>query len=133
MTTDNLANLLSRKQTITSIIYGAVLWFIAAMLIQVIGVRITTDLTALIATYVLVIPGTIPALLLGKAVMRLEKRQLPTSVAIITATALLLDGIAVNFARSLYNPDPTAVLTGAAVILWGAGVGLVLSFAMSRD
>jgi hypothetical protein len=62
--------------------------------------------------------------------MGLSTSQLSHAVVVITATALLLDGLAFNFFRSLYGSDLSTVIAGSALILWGAGIGLVLGIVM---
>jgi hypothetical protein len=127
-----MTNPLSQTQIIASILYGAVLWFLAAMIVRYIGPMGAFVGTALVITYALVIPGTVPAIWLGQKMMGLAKDQLAKSVMIITTCALLLDGLAMNFARGLYGPDPVITAAGAGLIFWGAGVGLVLGIMMER-
>lgn len=123
---------LSQKQVIISTIYGALLWFVAAMIVRYIGPMGAFEGEALVITYALVIPGTVPFLMLEQKLMGLAKGQLAGSVMVITATALLLDGLALNFFRGLYGNDRLIIMAGAALIMWGAGVGLVLGMVMAR-
>jgi Family of unknown function (DUF5367) len=124
---------LNKKQFIISVTYGAVLWFIAAMIVRYIGPMGAFDGTALIVSYALVVPGTVPFILIAQKLIGLEKTQIARSVMIITTTALLLDGIALNFFAGLYGSDPAIVMAGAALIMWGAGVGLLLGLIMGKD
>jgi hypothetical protein len=124
---------LNKKQFIISVTYGAVLWFIAAMIVRYIGPMGAFDGTALIVSYALVVPGTVPFILIAQKLIGLEKTQIARSVMIITTTALLLDGIALNFFAGLYGSDPAIVMAGAALIMWGAGVGLLLGLIMGED
>jgi len=71
--------------------------------------------------------GTVPFVLLARRIGRLAPGQLVPAYALATATALLLDGLAISFARPLYGSDPTGA---AAAILWGAGMGIMLSFVL---
>ena len=112
-------------------LYGAVLWFLAAMLVRTIGPMGALDGSARIITYALVIPGTIPAIWIGRAMAGLARDQTATALIVITATALLLDGIAHAWFPNLYGSDPALIVKGAAVIFWGAGVGLVLGLIMN--
>jgi hypothetical protein len=124
---------LNKKQFIISVTYGAVLWFIAAMIVRYIGPMGAFDGTALIVSYALVVPGTVPFILIGQKLIGLEKTQVARSIMIITTTALLLDGIALNFFAGLYGSDPAIIMEGAALIMWGAGVGLLLGLIMGED
>ncbi len=124
---------LLRRQVFILAFYGAVLWFLAAVLVRTIMPMGAMNGPAVFATYALVVPGTVPAIWLARRIARLTPGQLPGAILIVTATALLLDGLAFALSPSLYGTDPTLVIKGAAVIFWGAGVGLALSHAMDRD
>jgi hypothetical protein len=75
-------------------IYGAVLWFLAAMLVRTIGPMGALDGVSGIIVYALVIPGTIPAIIAARPLAKLRRDQTVTGISIVTATALLLDGVA---------------------------------------
>jgi hypothetical protein len=122
---------LTAKQVIILALYGAVLWFLAAILVRTIGPMGALDGFGRWITYALVIPGTVPAIWIGRALAKLERDQTAIALIVITATALLLDGIAHAWFPSLYGSDPALIVKGAAVIFWGAGVGLVLGLIMN--
>ena len=113
-------------------IYGVVLWFLAAMLVRVLAPIGALSGVWQGVTYVLIVPGTVPAIWIARALAKLARGQTAMGILIVTAMALLLDGTAFAWFPALYGPDPAHWLTGAAVILWGAGVGLVLGIFMSR-
>lgn len=123
---------LSRNQTCILLAFGVLLWFGAAMLVRLLVPMGALDGAARLVTYALVVPGTIPAVLVAQRLARLDRQQTAKGITIVTATALLLDGVAFAWFPSLYGPDPALHLAGAAVILWGAGVGLVLGLMMSK-
>ena len=58
--------------------------------------------------------------------------QIFTGVAVVTATALLIDGIVVAWFPAVYGGALPQVTNCAAAILWGAGVGLVLAFMLNK-
>jgi hypothetical protein len=122
---------LTTKQVIILALYGAALWFVAAMLVRTIGPMGALDGFGRVITYALVIPGTVPAIWIGRTLAKLELDQTAISLIVITATALLLDGIAHAWFPSLYGSDPALIVKGAAAIFWGAGVGLVLGLIMN--
>ncbi len=124
---------LSEKQMIILALYGAALWFLAAMIVRVIAPLGGLSGVWQIVTYALVVPGTVPAIWIARAVAGLARGQTAMGILIVTAAALLLDGVAFAWFPTLYGPDPTHWLAGAAVVFWGAGVGLVLVMLMSRD
>lgn len=106
--------------------YGSVLWFAAAMILRMIG---PIEGATVGIVYGLTVVGTVPFVLLAKPIARLRPDQLAMAITVVTATALLLDGIAVSQFRALYGSHPT---DAAAAILWGAGVGLVLAMIFNR-
>jgi hypothetical protein len=121
---------LSMTQIIISALFGASLWFLAAMIVRALGpIGALAGVTRMI-TYALVIPGTVPAVIMGQKLARLARGQILPGVAVMTMTALLLDGVAFAWFPALYSRDPAILIAGAAVILWGAGIGLVIGFVM---
>ena len=112
--------------------YGTVLWFAAAMLVRNIGPMGAFDGAWGILTYALVIPGTVPAILAARPLAKLSGVQTVAGIAVVTATALLLDGVAHAWFPQIYGTDPALIVKGAAAIFWGAGVGLVLAFIMNK-
>jgi hypothetical protein len=101
------------SQTLILAGFGALLWF-------------EGSLRALL--YALIIPGTWPFILVAEKLARLGRDQIALGVAVVTAAAALLDGIALAWFPSLYGADPSLVTASGAAILWGVGVGLVLGF-----
>lgn len=83
-------------------------------------------------TYALIVPGTLPFVVLTRAVVKLRPDQMAIGISVVTATALLIDGIVVAWFPAVYGGALPQVTNSAAAILWGAGVGLVLSFIMNR-
>lgn len=114
------------------ILIGALLWFIAAMILRVVGPIGAFEGFNRILTYGLIIPGTVPFLLLSVRLAGLRRNQIATGVAMITATAALLDGIALGWFPALYGTDADQVANSGAAILWGVGVGLVLALVLNR-
>jgi hypothetical protein len=112
--------------------YGIVLWFAAAMLVRTIGPMGVLDGGWSILTYALVIPGTVPTILAARPLAKLGGDQTLIGIVIVTATALLLDGIAHAWFPAIYGKDPALIVKGAAAIFWGAGVGLVLALFMNK-
>jgi hypothetical protein len=131
MTDTSQTQPLSTQQIIILALYGALLWFIAAILVRTIGPMGALDGSARVITYALVIPGTVPAIWIGRMLAKLRRDQTAFSILVITASALLLDGIAHAWFPDIYGTDPVLRVKGAAVIFWGAGVGLVLGLIMN--
>ena len=124
---------LSTRQTGTLAVIGAVLWFIAAILLRNIGPWGAFEGGNRVLLYALTIPGTIPFIWMTQRLARLASNQIAIGIAIVTATALLLDGVAVAWFPQLYGNELAQVTSSAAAILWGAGVGLMLAFLMNKE
>ena len=120
-----------RQMTMLAVI-GAVYWFVAAMIVRgtASGWVGNDALTALV--FGLIVVGTVPALLLGYQLASVGRNHAAIGAAIMTGTASLLDGLALTWMPSLYGATPEVVLGGAAAILWGAGVALVLGMVIER-
>lgn len=123
---------LSAKQVMIVSITGAVLWFGAALLMRKVVKLDVYEGLGVAVVYALTIPGTIPFVILLRKLASLRGDQLAIGYTVATAAALLLDGLAFAFCPSLYADNPADGLQAAAAILWGAGVGLVLSIVMNR-
>jgi hypothetical protein len=132
MTAPSRPAALSPGQTGFFIAYGALLWFAAALLVRFLEPTSALQGGMRVLTYLLVIPGTVPFVLIGRKLTKLVAGQVVPAMTIATATALLLDGMAVAWIPWLYGTTESHVLAGAAVILWGGGVGLVLGFVYDR-
>jgi hypothetical protein len=120
------------QQIVILAIFGALLWFVAAMLVRFLGPVGALDGASRVVTYALVIPGTIPFVMMTRTLAKLGRDQTLAGISVVTAAALLLDGIAHAWFPAIYGSDPALLVAGAAVIFWGAGVGLVLGFLMDR-
>jgi hypothetical protein len=112
--------------------YGVMLWFGAAMLLRTLGPLGVFDGAAHFILYLLVIPGTWPFLLIAQRIAGLARTQMGLGVAIVTASAALLDGLAFAWFPGLYSADPVMATASAGAILWGVGVGLVLGLVMNK-
>jgi hypothetical protein len=113
-------------------VIGAALWFGAAVLLRSLAGAGWLEGEARALVYAFVIPGTIPFVMLTQALARLRAEQVAIGVAMVTATALLLDGAAVAWFPQLYGDTDARVLAASAAVLWGAGVAIMLGFAWNR-
>ena len=123
---------LTHRQVWIAALNGAVLWLAAALLLRWLGPMGIHDGAARVILYALVVPGTYPFNLLIKAIARLERGQMVQALALGTAVATLLDGIALAWFPTLYGIGIEMHMGAATVILWGAGVGILLAFWMDR-
>lgn len=123
---------LTRRQGITLVTVGIVLWFLAAMLLRALGPTGIYEGSARIRLYVLVIPGTWPFVLMTARLAGLAPGQALPGLAIVTGTAALLDGIALAWVPQIYGDSAELVAGAGGAILWGAGVGLALALVHDR-
>lgn len=115
------------------ILTGAALWLFAAVILRVVGPMGALEGSARAITYALVVPGTLPFVWMTRTLAKLRHDQVALGVAVVTATALLIDGVVVAWFPVVYGGSPPQVTNSAAAILWGAGVGLVLAFIFNKE
>jgi hypothetical protein len=123
---------LSASQTLRCVVLGIILWAVAVVIIRLLAPMGALEGAARVWTYLLVIPGTFPFLLVSKRVAGLPADRTAVGIAVMTAAAVLLDGIALAWLPWLYGDTVEVIAAAGAVILWGGGVGLVLGFLMNR-
>ena len=123
---------LSTPQIVMLVALGAVLWFLAAIMLRALAPLGIYDGSNRILLYALVIPGTFPFVLIARKLARLAPDQMAIALAIATAAATLLDGLALAWFPGLYGSNTAQIAGAGAAILWGAGVGLVMGITMNR-
>ncbi len=119
-------------QTVALVVLGAALWFLAALILRLIAPMGALEGTMRAVTYALVIPCTLPFVLLVRFLVGLRSDQLFTGVGVATMTALIIDGIVIAYLPAIYGGSLPQVTSCAAIILWGAGVGMLLAFIFNR-
>jgi hypothetical protein len=123
---------LTQRQTLLLVATGAALWFVAAVLLRIIAPMGALEGTMRGVSYALVIPGTLPFVFLTRWIARLRDDQMGIGIALATMTALLIDGIVVAWFPAVYGEHLPQVTNCAAIILWGAGVAILLGFFMNK-
>ncbi len=123
---------LTTRQIILLVIIGVVLWFLAATLLRYLGPLGIYEGGWRLFLYAAIIPGTYPFVVMTRKIVRLEYHQIGLGYSLATAAAVLCDGIALAWFPVLYGTAPELIAGAGAVILWGAGVGMVLGFVMNR-
>lgn len=123
---------LSSTAIATLVAMGAVYWFAAALVVRWTAANWVSNNAATGLVFGLIIVVTLPALMLGMRLANVARDRAQLSATIMTGAALLLDGVALTWAPSLYGTDPAIVLGGAASIMWGAGVALTLGIVLEQ-
>lgn len=124
---------LTSGQTILLMAIGAALWLFAAMILRIVAPMGALEGSARAMTYALIIPGTLPFVWLTQLLAKLRCDQIAIGVAVVTATALLIDGIVVAWFPVIYGSELPQVTNCAAAILWGAGVAMALAFIVNKE
>lgn len=123
---------LSTSQIVTMAIFGAVVWFVAGMALGYLGPMGIYEGTNRAVLYALIVPGTVPFVMLARRIGGLASNQIAIAYAVATTVAMLLDGLALAWFPALYGGTPEMVAGAGATILWGAGVGQLLAFLFNR-
>jgi hypothetical protein len=123
-------NALNNQQLLVVSSLGVFFWFAFAMLIQLGNrLRIFGGMIGAL-TFLGSIPVAWLLILVIKAMAKLAAGQIFTGLGISSAIAGLCDGIALTWLPSLYGNEASTALLGAAYILWGVGVILILAYVM---
>jgi hypothetical protein len=115
----------SQKRNI-SIALGAALWFTAAMIVHFLPQLMDGGIGTLIM-FVVSIPNALITLWLFEKLVKPVPGELLPSMVWGMLTALLLDGTVISFAPQIYAGVSSATQYGAALIMFGAGVILLLT------
>jgi|GEM_PF-4304286 hypothetical protein len=112
------------------ILWGAALWGVG-----VLGLRWVASFDALtglgqISVYIAIVIGTIPLIPLTLRIAGLPRAATVPAVAIVSMTALLIDGIVIGYQPWVYSTDPAVARACAGALLWAVGVALALGFLM---
>ena len=123
---------LTRRQILISAGIGAVLFLVFALLITLVGPMGVFDGMNRVWLYLAAIPITWPTPPMLRRLAGLAPDQHALGMAVGTAAATLLDGLALAWTPWLYADTIELVAAAGAVILWGAGVGLALGLVFDR-
>lgn len=123
---------LTGRQIAISILLGIILWFVAAMILRIVGPMGALDGWARAVTFALVVPGTVPFVYVFRRVAGLVGEQLLIGIAIGTMAAAFADGVALSWLPALYGEGADQLAGSGATILWGVGVVLMLAHVIGR-
>jgi hypothetical protein len=108
---------------------GIIAWFNAVMIIRFLGEScLTANNPNLIWMFILAFPITALTIYLTKIISKLPYSELLRPIVIMTFTATFCDGIALVWFRQIYSDSFEIALHGAALILWGVGLGLLFAY-----
>ena len=108
---------------------GIIAWFNAVMIIRFLGESCLTENNPNLKwMFLLAFPVTALTIFLIKIISKLPYSELLRPIVIMTFTATTCDGIALIWFRQIYSESFIIALYGAALILWGVGLGLLFAY-----
>ncbi len=124
---------MKKSKLLLFVALGAAFWYQAALIINFFGGAVfSTGNPKLILFFFLAIPVTIASMYITALICKLKMHELLKPVVVMTFTATFLDAGALVGFRKLYSSSFEVAMHGAAWILWGVGIGLLLAFYFER-
>lgn len=121
------AGRLRRGQVLILAALSVLFWFMAALFIRYGVPAGSFGGVASAALFVLTVPTACLLIWTTRRVAALRPDQLVSGVALTSAVAMLCDGVALTWFPALYGGNPATHYLGAAWLLWGVGVILILA------
>ena len=122
---------ISRKTTLLYVFLGAFFWFVAAMFIKYGGPGIFQEGSHwIIVLFAATLPLSWAFIRLTLAIGGVKTSDALAPVAIMCATGMMMDGIAISHFPALYGDSSGHVALGAAWLLWGVGVLITMALYM---
>ncbi len=124
---------MKKSKLLLFVALGAAFWYQAALIINFFDEGVfSVGNPKLILFFFLAIPITIASMYITALICKLKMHELLKPVVVMTFTATFLDAIALVLFRKLYSDSFEVAMHGAAWILWGVGIGLLLAFYFER-
>lgn len=118
---------LSGRQLVLLVLLGIGFWLAGVGIVRLIAPLGALQDPWRALSYALLVLGTLPAVWLTGRLAGVPRHALLQAVGVVTAAALVLDGIVFGWMPQVYATGAEAQLQAAAFILWGGAVGLVLA------
>lgn len=123
-------NPLGAKPVTILIVWGALLWASGVLILRwLVSIDALHGMPQIVA-YALIVAGTIPLIPMTPRLAGLSRSDTVSAIAVVSMTALLIDGIVIGYFPALYSTDPMQARACAGALLWAVGVALALGFAM---
>ena len=108
---------------------GIAFWFSAAMIVRVLGDAVLTENNPYLPVmFAVIVPITLAFMYITRLVSGYQFHELLKPFVVMTATATFFDGVALIYFTELYANSYEVALHGAALILFGAGMGLLFTY-----
>ncbi|WP_108811728.1 hypothetical protein [Sphingorhabdus sp. Alg231-15] len=111
---------------------GAILWFIAAMIIQFFPDMFLGGTTGMIL-FLISIPGTWITVYLMMKVTGLQREHIFSATCVGAVTAMFLDGVAITWLPQLYGGTGDHLANGAAWLLFGVALFMTCAAIIGRQ
>lgn len=112
---------------------GVVIWLAFLIFIRLVGSSVfSVGNPLLIVFFIAAFPLLWVTIIALAPIFGVPVRKMFMPVVVMTLTALMIDGIAIGFI-DLYGSSDDQVRAAAAYLLWGAGVGLLVSLWVSGE
>ena len=121
--------MLSKVQITRLLALSVALWVVATLYIRLLPNALTNPIQGSFG-FITTLPIAWFSVWLIMAVGGLSNDELLLGVAIVGASAMMIDGAALRWFPDVYGIDPLAVRLGAAWLFWGYGVSLAVALAM---
>ena len=112
---------------------GVVVWLLGALLLRFLAPLGAYNGLGRVLMYALIIPGTLPLVLPLPVLAGIRRSAIAAGTAIVVASAILMDGIALAWFPVLYGETVAQHAGAGAAILWGGAIALFLGFLCTRD
>lgn len=110
---------------------GVVVWLAFLILIRLLGTAVFTIGNPLLPViFIAALPMILVTIYVVSAITGVALRDMPIPVFVMTFVALLLDGLSVGF-TGLYGETHEQVRASSAFLLWGGGLGMVVSLLLA--
>lgn len=120
------------RQLAIIVVTGITVWFIGALVCRWVGDAGWFAGPARWIVYAALIPGTLPVLIVMRAIAALRSDQMALASAVATAAAIALDSIALVVMPELYAATTDNLAASGAAILWGGAVAIGLGCWLNR-
>ena len=122
--------MLTRIQIAKLVALSLGFWVLATLYIRLLPNALVSPIQGSLG-FITTVPVAWLSVRLTKAVGGLAPDQLLAGVTVVGATAMMIDGVALRWFSGVYGSADLTVRLGAAWLLWGYGVSLLIALIMA--
>jgi Family of unknown function (DUF5367) len=125
---------MKNSKLIVCVLLGVVFWFNGAMTVKLLGNYVFTESSPYkFIMFLTLFPTIYVFFLICRKIANIQKSEMLKAVVIMTITASFCDEIAFIQFRQIYSESYEVSHYGAAWILTGVGVGLLIAWLMNDE